>query len=79
MSDDRPPRVYLGTFSEGLPNVVVIPKGALKPAEKILDAERQKRERLALDTRMEPVRAARARSKLRRALTQCFHLGRRGR
>jgi hypothetical protein len=79
MSETEPKRVVVGVFGEGVPNILVIPKGGLRPAEKILDAERQKRERLALEAKMLPLRQARARGKLKRALAQCFHLGRRGR
>jgi hypothetical protein len=64
MSETEPTRVVIGFFGEGLPNVLVIPKGDLKPAERILDAESTRRGRVAFEAKMEPLRAARARGPL---------------
>lgn len=72
-------RIHIGTFSEGLPSVLYFPAGSLKPAEEILDREREKRQADALRARIAPVREAMGRRRLKRALNACFKLGRWGR
>ena len=70
-------KILIGVFSEGLPTHLYFPPGSLKSAEKILDAERAKREALAGKPRLEAQRAAKARGKLTKAIAQVFR--RRGR
>jgi hypothetical protein len=80
MSDAEPTKVLVGVFPNGMPAHVFIPCDGLKPAERILDAERQKRERLASQAKTEALRGARNQTKLKRALTALgFRRGRRGR
>jgi hypothetical protein len=71
-NEDNPTnRVLVGVFGEGMPTHLFIPRDGLKPAERILDAEREKREREAERTRLAVLQAAKSRGKLRRAL-RCF-------
>jgi hypothetical protein len=78
--NDEPKRIHIGTFSEGLPNVLYIPTGALKPATDILDRERAKREAEATKAKLRIMQDARNHGKLKRALTALgFRRGRRGR
>jgi hypothetical protein len=75
---EEPKRIYLGTF-DAATNVIVVPKSVLQPAERILDHEREKRERLANQVRMQALSQAKARGKLKRVLTSLgFRRGRRG-
>jgi hypothetical protein len=76
---DEPKRVFLGTFSDGLPVNLIIPRDGLKPATDILDAERQKRETAAAKAKLATLQAARGRARLKKALKLCFGRGRRGR
>lgn len=78
MSDETEPRrVYIGTFSEGMPINLVIPRDALKPAERILDRERERREKEIALAKAQALGAARARGKLTRALNMILRRGRR--
>jgi hypothetical protein len=77
MGDDEPTKVLIGVFGEGMPNVLYIPRGGLKPAEQIFDAERKKREAAAAAAKLQILQSARARGKLTKALKLVFN--RRGR
>lgn len=72
MSEREPTKILIGVFGEGMPTHLFIPKGALAPAERFLDAERAQRVAAANKSRVEAMRAAKARGKLRRALKACF-------
>jgi hypothetical protein len=79
MIETEPKRVYLGTF-DAATNVIIVPKSVLQPAEQALDREREKRERLASQVKMQALSQAKARGKLKRILTSLgFRRGRRGR
>jgi len=69
--------VYLGTFSEGMPNVAIIPDAILRPAEAKLDAERKWREREVEMTKLAVLQAARAQGRFKRALRAFGFRGRR--
>jgi hypothetical protein len=75
MNDERK-MIHIGTFSEGLPNVLFVPTGALKPYTDVLDSERAKREAEAAKARLQITQQARARSKLKRAMNAVFRRGR---
>jgi hypothetical protein len=80
VSDDREPtRVLIGVFGEGMPTHLFIPRDGLKPAERILDREREKRETAAAKAKLATLQAAKAQGRLRRAIAACFHRGRKGR
>jgi hypothetical protein len=61
-------RIHIGTFGEGLPRVLYFPPGSLKPAEQILDREREKREALVVKAKMQVLQQARAQGRQRKAL-----------
>jgi dTDP-4-amino-4,6-dideoxygalactose transaminase len=68
-SEDNPTnRVLVGVFGEGMPTHLFIPRDGLKPAERILDAERARHEALAAKAKLQTMQAARGRAKLKRAL-----------
>jgi hypothetical protein len=56
----EPTKVLIGVFGEGLPTHLYFPPGSLKPAEKILDAERQAREREATRAKLQALQDARS-------------------
>lgn len=77
---DEPRKIFLGTFADGMPTHLYIPKDALKPAEIAFDRERERREKEIAQVKAQSLRDARNRSKLKRALTALgFRSGRRGR
>jgi hypothetical protein len=53
MSDTEPKRILVGGFPDGMPTRLFVPRDGLRLAGKILDAERQKRERFASHAKME--------------------------
>jgi hypothetical protein len=78
MTETGPRRIVIGSYESGA-HLVVIPKGALRPAEQILDREREKREKLASEAKTRALQQAKNRGRLKRALAACFHRGGRGR
>jgi hypothetical protein len=78
MSDEREPtKIHIGTFSEGLPNILFVPAGALKPATDVLDRERRAREMEAAKAKAAVLGRARNQGRLRRAMHAVFRgLGR---
>jgi hypothetical protein len=68
----EPRRVIVGVFPEGLPSVLYIPSGALKPVTDIFDRERQARLAVAHKANLKVMQAAKARDRLRRAMRACF-------
>jgi hypothetical protein len=79
MSVNEPKRIHIGTFSEGVPNILYVPAGALKPFTDVLDRERAQREAAAAKARLQIMQQARSRGRLKRALAACFGGRRRGR
>jgi hypothetical protein len=75
MSDERK-LVYLGSFSEGLPSVVVLPRLAIRKVEAALDREQTRREVDVERARLRVVQQVSARSKLKRAMHAVFRRGR---
>jgi hypothetical protein len=70
--NDEPKRIIIGTFSEGLPDVLYVPAGALKPFTDVLDRERAKREAKTSKAKLATLQAARNQGKLERAMRACF-------
>lgn len=77
MSDGRK-QIFLGSY-EGGTTAVIIPSRALDRANEAFDAERKRHEMEASRAKLAVTQAAKARSKLRRAITACFKRGRKGR
>jgi hypothetical protein len=78
-NEDNPTnRVVVGVFSEGLPTHLFIPRDGLKPAEQILDCEREKREREIARAKLTVMQQARGRTRLKKALMLCFRRQGRG-
>jgi hypothetical protein len=73
-NDDGTPRKlkYLGSYEGGSAVNIVIPAGAFERVEQSFAAERAAREAEALKARQTPVRQARARGRLKKALTAIF-------
>lgn len=69
--------VYLGTFSEGVPNIAVLPHELMARAAAQLDVEKARRERDEALARLAVMQAARAQGKLRKALHALGFRGRR--
>jgi hypothetical protein len=65
MSDGT--KIFLGGFDAGS-TLVVVPRQALAKANTAFDAEKQKRERAAIRTRLRIVQDARAQARLKRAI-----------
>jgi hypothetical protein len=72
MSDAEPTKVLVGVFSEGLPNVLYVPRGALAPAERVFDAAREQREALESKKKLAVLQQAKSRGRLKGALRACF-------
>jgi hypothetical protein len=70
-------RVELGVFVDGVPTNIVIPKDALRPAERIFEREEAARRKAADLAKLQVLRAANSQRKLKKAMAACF--GRRGR
>jgi hypothetical protein len=73
---EEPTRILVGVFGEGVPDVIVVPRDTLKPAERILDRDRAQRLAAASKPKIEALRAARARGRLKKALNAVLRRGR---
>ena len=71
MSDTEPRRVFIGSFDSSVTHLT-IPAPLLARANDRLDAEREKRLAAASKAKVEAMRAAKARGRLRRALKAFF-------
>lgn len=75
-SDEGPRLTYLGTFTEGVPRVAVIPKEVLRAADERIAAERLKRKLDAEKQALRVMQNARANTRLRKALRMLGFKGR---
>jgi hypothetical protein len=76
MAEREATKIHIGTFSEGLPNILFVPAGALRPVTDVLDRERAQREALESKKKLAVLQQAKSRGRLRRALRACFGRGR---